>query len=71
MECIEPNTPDSKWHVHLTPYADVDLYVAVISDDYFVVKEKNGGTSTGAEFTWSLSATRKNYAGIRLMEVIR
>jgi len=70
MECIEPHTEHSKWHIHLTPYADVDIYVAEIGDDYFIVKEKKNGTNTGAEFTWSLSATRINYAGIRLMEVV-
>jgi len=70
MECIEPHTPDSRWYVTLTPYADVDLYVSEIGDGYFVVKERKGGTSTGAEFTWSLSATRKDYALIRFMEVL-
>jgi len=70
LECIEPHTPDSRWYIQLTPYADVDLYVAEIGDGYFVVKERKDGTSTGAEFTWSLSATRRNYALIRFMEVI-
>lgn len=70
LECIEPHKENSKWHIHLTPYTDVDIYVAEIGDDYFIVKEKKNGTNTGAEFTWSLSATRKNYAGIRLMEVV-
>jgi len=69
MECIEPHTMDSKWHIHLTPYDDVSLYVAEIGDSYFIVKERNSGNTTGAEFTWSLSATRKNYAHIRFMEV--
>lgn len=69
MECIEPHTPDSRWYIQLTPYADVDLYVSEIGDGYFVVKERKGGTTTGAEFTWSLSATRKDYAMIRFMEV--
>ncbi|MGS0745549.1 phage tail spike protein [Syntrophomonas erecta subsp. sporosyntropha] len=70
MECIEPHTEYSRWYVHLTPYADVDLYVSEIGTDYFVVKERNNGISTGAEFTWSLSATRKDYAHIRFMEVL-
>jgi len=35
-----------------------------------LLKERKGGTSTGAEFTWSLSATRKDYAMIRFMEVL-
>jgi len=70
MECIEPHTPDSRWYIQLTPYADVDLYVSEIGDGYFIIKERKGGTSTGAEFTWSLSATRKDYALIRFMEVL-
>lgn len=70
MECIETNIPNSKWHIHLTPYADIGLYIAEIGINYFVVKEQGNGTTTGAEFSWSLSATRKNYAGIRLMEVV-
>ena len=70
LECIEPHTPDSRWYIQLTPYADVDIYVAEIGDGYFVVKEQKDGTSTGAEFTWSLSATRKDYAMIRFMEVL-
>ena len=70
LECIEPHTLDSRWYIQLTPYADVDLYVSEIGDDYFIIKERNGGNSTGAEFTWSLSATRKDYAMIRFMEVL-
>ena len=70
MECIEPHTPDSRWYIQLTPYADVDLYVAEIGDGYFVIKERKDGTTTGAEITWSLSATRKDYAMIRFMEVL-
>jgi len=69
LECIEPHKENSKWFIQLTPYADVDLFVSEIGDGYFIIKERKGGTSTGAEFTWSLSAIRKNYAGIRLMEV--
>ncbi len=69
LECIESHTPDSRWYIQLTPCADVDLYVAEIGEDYFIIKERKGGTSTGAEFTWSLSATRKYYANINLMEV--
>jgi len=69
LECIEPHKENSKWFIQLTPYADVDICVAEIGENYFVVKEKKNGTSTGADFTWSLSAIRKNYAGIRLMEV--
>jgi hypothetical protein len=70
LKVIEPNAPISRWHIHLTPYADIDIYVAEIGDSYFVVKERENGTTTGAEFSWSLSATRKNYAMIRFLEAI-
>ena len=42
----EPHTPDSRWYVQLTPYADVDLFVSEIGDGYFIIKERKGGTST-------------------------
>jgi len=70
LECIEPHTRKNKWYIQLTAYGDVDIYVAEIGLDYFIVKEKNNGINTGAEFTWSLSATRKNYANIRFLGVI-
>jgi len=69
MECIEPHTPDSRWYVNLTPYGKAILYVDEIGDGYFVVKDYNGNAN-GIEFTWSLSATRKDYALIRFMEVL-
>ncbi|HOV80320.1 MAG TPA: LamG domain-containing protein [Bacillota bacterium] len=69
LECIEPNTDDTPWLIHLTPYADIGIYVAEIGTDYFIVKERNGGTSNSV-FAWSLSATRKNHAFDRLREVI-
>ncbi|HOQ38775.1 MAG TPA: hypothetical protein PLR73_13935, partial [Acetivibrio sp.] len=68
LECIEPNTDSTPWLIHVTPYADIDLYVAEIGPDYFVVKERNGGTSNSS-FAWSLSAIRQFYANIRLPEV--
>jgi hypothetical protein len=68
MECIEPDSEDSPWLIHLTPYADVDLFVAEIGADYFVVRERNSGTSNSV-FVWSLSAVRKGYANYRLQEV--
>ena len=68
MECIEPNTEHSRWHIHLTPYSDVGLYVSEMGANNFVVKELNGGTSSGVEFSWSLSAVRKNMAHIRSLE---
>lgn len=68
MECIEPHTPDSRWYVNITPYGKAILYVDEIGDDYFIVKDYNDNAN-GIEFTWSLSATRKDYAMIRFMEV--
>lgn len=67
---FKPDSEGNEWLIFLSPYGDVDLSVADIGDDYFIIKERKGGTSTGAEFTWSLSATRKGYAMIRFMEVL-
>jgi len=69
LECIEPNTDSTPWLIHVTPYADIDLYIAEIGPDYFMVKERNGGTSN-SRFAWSLSAVRQLYANIRLPEVL-
>lgn len=69
LECIEPNTDDTPWLIHLTPYADMGVYVAEIGLGYFVVKERDSGMSNSV-FVWSLSATRKNYVFYRLPEVI-
>ncbi|HBQ86251.1 MAG TPA: hypothetical protein DD811_07210 [Syntrophomonas sp.] len=69
LECIEPHTPDSRWYITLTPYGKAILYVDEIGDDYFIVKDYNDNAN-GIEFTWSLSATRKDYANINLMEAI-
>jgi hypothetical protein len=68
LEVIESNAV-SRWFIHLTPYADVELYVAEVGADYFIVKERNSGITTGAEFTWSLSATRKGYSRVRFAKV--
>lgn len=67
MECIESNTEYSRWYIHLTPYAEVDLYVAEIGADYFIVKEKQNGVSSNMDFAWSLSAVRKDYAHLRFV----
>lgn len=69
LECIEQNTDSTPWLIHVTPYADIDLYIAEIGPDYFMVKERNGGTSN-SRFAWSLSAVRQLYANIRLPEVL-
>jgi hypothetical protein len=70
LECIEPNTLQTRWNIKLTPYGKVNVYVDEIGDDYFVVKDFNGIT-TGIEFSWELSATRKNYAMIRFLEAVK
>lgn len=69
LQCIEPDTEDTPWLIHLTPYADVSIFVAEIGTDYFIVKERNGGTSNST-FVWSLFATRKNHAYERFLEVV-
>lgn len=69
LQCIEPDTEDTPWLVHLTPYADVGVYVAEIGADYFIAKERNGGTSNSI-FAWSLFATRKDHAFERFPEVV-
>lgn len=68
LECIEPDSAQTPWFIHVMPYADVDLFVAEIGADYFVVREKGGGTTSGARFAWSLSAVRREYAGVRMPE---
>lgn len=68
LECIEPNTDQTPWYIHVTPYADVDLFVAEVGADYFIIREKGGGTTSGVRFAWSLSAVRRGYAGVRMPE---
>ncbi|MBW2672571.1 MAG: hypothetical protein JRD89_04030 [Deltaproteobacteria bacterium] len=68
LECIEPNSDLTPWLIHITPYADVGLYVAEIGDSWFMVKERNVGTSNTV-FVWLLSAVRKGYSGLRIPEV--
>lgn len=65
LETIEPNTPESQWYIHITEYGDFDCYVSEVADTYFIVKEKQNGTSNGS-FSWSLSAVRMGYKGKRL-----
>jgi|GEM_PF-2955155 len=64
LECIEPHADVSPWFVHLTPMANVILYVAEIGATYFVVKESTGMSNDS--FAWSLSAVRKGFTGWRL-----
>ena len=65
LETIEPNTAETPWIIHLTPYNWLNIRVAEIGDSYFVVEEKDG---LSGKFAWTLSATRKGYKGIRLEE---
>lgn len=69
LECIEPDTELTPWQVWVECYGDNSVYIADVGEDYFVVKERNGGASNN-KVIWRLEATRKNYAGIRLMEVV-
>ena len=63
LETIEPNTPETPFIVHLTPYDWLTLRVKEIGDSYFIVEEKDG---LSGKFAWQLTATRKGYAGRRL-----
>jgi len=65
LETIEPNTAETPWIIHLTPYNWLNIRVAEIGDSYFIVEEKDG---LSGKFAWTLSATRKGYKGIRLEE---
>lgn len=67
LETIEPNTDEALWYIQLTEYDDFDIYVDEVGEDYFIVKEKKGGTSNG-KFAWSLSAVRIDFKGRRLIQ---
>ncbi len=69
LECIEPDTEATPWQVWVECYGENGVYVSEIGEDHFKVKERNGGTSNN-KIIWRFEATRKNYAGIRLMELI-
>ena len=68
LECIEPDTEDSKWYVDLTPYGKAHIYLDEIGNSFFVVKDWDG--TANIRFKWTLSAVRKNYGHIRFQEVI-
>jgi hypothetical protein len=68
LEMIEPDTELTPWQIWVQCYGENDVYVAEVGTDYFVIKERNGGTSNN-KVVWRFEAIRKNYAGIRLMEV--
>jgi hypothetical protein len=68
LEVTEPNAV-KRWIIQVTPYADIGLYISEIGDGYFIVKERQEGLTTGAEFSWSLSAARKGYSDIRFKQI--
>lgn len=70
LECIEPDTDLTPWQIWVDCYGENGVCVSEIGETYFKIKERNGGLSNN-KVVWRLEATRKNYAGIRLMEVVR
>jgi len=50
--------------IHLTPYADMLIYVAEVGDEYFLVKAREGNLN--GEFAWRVSARRAGYEEFRL-----
>ena len=69
LECIEPDTELTPWQIWTNCYGENDVYVSEVGVNYFKIKERNGGISNN-KVIWRFEATRKNYAGIRLMEVL-
>lgn len=63
LETMEPNTPDTPFIVHLTPYDWLQLRVKEIGDTYFIVEEKEG---LSGRFSWQLNGIRKGFAFIRI-----
>lgn len=69
LECIEPDTELTPWLFKTEVYGlGENIRVIEWGENYFKVKEENGGISN-RKFGWWHEATRKNYAGIRLQEV--
>ena len=68
LQCIEPDTDLTPWLFKTEVYGLGESIRVIEWGDYFKVKEENSGTSN-RKFGWWHEATRKNYAGIRLMEV--
>ncbi|NLL35639.1 MAG: hypothetical protein GX257_10115, partial [Clostridiales bacterium] len=69
LACIEPNTEHSKWVFDVTPHGKAMLYIDEIGENYFVVKDYHE-VADGIEFSWTLSAVRKDFAHRKFMEVI-
>jgi len=66
-EVIESKSDITPWIIQVTPYADIDIFVAEIGDGYFVIKERDSGQSS-YQFAWEVSMIRKGYAGVRMEE---
>jgi hypothetical protein len=64
LDPIFVETIEGDYLVQVTPYGDASLYVADMDKDYFVVRAREGDQNVS--FAWRLSATRKDYAGVRL-----
>jgi len=65
LQCLEPNTPETPFIVHLTPYDWLTLRVKEIGESYFIVEEKEG---LNGKFAWKLTGFRIGYANERLPE---
>nr|WP_240961454.1 phage tail protein [Aneurinibacillus aneurinilyticus] len=63
LETMEPNTKETPFIVHLTPYDWLNLRVKEIGDTYFVVEEKEG---LSGRFAWQLNGIRKGFTNIRI-----
>lgn len=71
LETIEPDTDLTPWTFNVEVYGEgEDIRVVEWGENYFRVKECNGGRSNRM-FGWWLYATRINHAGIRLMELVK
>lgn len=66
LDTIEPNSEQTPFMVHLTPYDWIQIRVKEIGNSYFIVEEKEG---LSGRFAWRMSATRKGYAGVRLERI--
>lgn len=63
LETIEQLSDDNDYVIHLTPYADMLIYVDKIENDRFTVRERNGKSG---KFAWKLSSMVKDRKGVRL-----
>lgn len=65
LECVEPDTDQTPWHIHLTPMGPFTPYVVEVCsvEGYIAIASKEPGVN--GKCTWSLSAVRKGKAGDR------